>query len=226
VSKSVEPRAPLDTSARSAAPNCARLFARTRGARLALRRRVPLRFTTLAAILTLAAPAAAQPAPSTDLETCEESTTCEPAPDPLDAPWNLSIAAGGLVGVPTALEAEVGLRAGHVYAYASMPWMPKSVIDAHLLAVGVDGVFGRRSRGFAGLGSMISVGGDPGDDDLVSAFARIGANAPISRHVSLRAWTSLGLGRATDRCGADPDCDNATFPVPLLMLHLAVAYRL
>jgi hypothetical protein len=214
VSKSVEARAPLDIPAHTAASNCARRFTRTRGARLALRRRVHLRFTTLAALLALAAPApaAAQPAQPA-------------ATDPLDAPWNLSIAAGGLVGVPTALEAEVGLRASHIYAYASMPWMPKSVIDAHLLAVGIDGVFGRRSRGFAGLGSMISVGGDPGDDDLVSAFARIGANAPISRHVSLRAWTSLGLGRATDRCGGDPDCDNATFPVPLLMLHLAVAYR-
>ncbi len=182
------------------------------------------RFTILATLLSLTASASAQP---TLIETCDASTstTCEPPPaaDPLDRPWTATLAVGGMIGVPTAAEVEAGLRLGGVYLHAGLPWIPKSVVDATLVSAGIDGIFGKRRRGFAGAGMMISVAGDELDDDLVSGFARIGANAPISPHVSLRAWASLGAGIYADHC---IDCEDTAMPVPIIMLHLAVAYRL
>jgi hypothetical protein len=145
----------------------------------------------------------------------------------LDAPWTLMIAIGGGAGLPTAADAEVGVRLEKLYLYGAALWHPAMEHDRpSLFRVGVDGVFGKKSRGFVGAGVLFTHRWERYDDSVKGFYVRIGANAPITKHVGLRLWGGLGGAVYDDTC--DPTwCDGGSgMAVPLIEVHLALAYRL
>jgi hypothetical protein len=184
---------------------------------------VPVRFTTIAVLaISLCATSAA---------VAVRGARAETAPD--EDLEGIVVVAGSLGYPPSGVvELGGGSEDVHLYAFGAIAYDVGHTRDEYAWipggGAGVDAMWGddKGTRGFAGPTLCYFHNLDQpsfhADMSFVGLGARVGFDAPITRHVAIRGWAALGVGEIKDSTSGDGHHDT----LPFGSLNLGVAVRL